>query len=127
VAVLALICVMSLAGTEYALLNCRGLDITAHFESYHPFTERPRKILAAMKPVGGVSRSEVQYRTKIALSGYPVDIVHRADSTCGCGHLQVEVPPEVLAQRCEDRSNVSPRPLDRSRNVSLCVRSDDEV
>jgi hypothetical protein len=33
------------------LLNGRGLDMTALFESYHPFTERPRARLASFKPV----------------------------------------------------------------------------
>lgn len=38
-------------GGAYALLNCRGMDITALFESYHPFTDRPRARLASFTPV----------------------------------------------------------------------------
>jgi hypothetical protein len=37
------------------LLNVRGLDITALFESYHPFTERPWARLASFTPVSDIT------------------------------------------------------------------------
>jgi hypothetical protein len=40
------------AGGEYLLLEFRGMDATVPFESFHPFTDRHRKALARMKPVG---------------------------------------------------------------------------
>jgi hypothetical protein len=54
------------AGGSYALLNGRGLDITALFESYHPFTERPRARLASFTPV---SR-----RTELILTESDLDV-----------------------------------------------------
>jgi hypothetical protein len=41
----------SVAGGAHCLLNSRGYDCTALFESYHPFTDKPRKILEGMTPV----------------------------------------------------------------------------
>lgn len=41
------------------LLNTQGRDMTALFEAFHPFTDRPHNLLAKMKEVGAQCASRV--------------------------------------------------------------------
>lgn len=73
------------------LLNGRGLDITALFEGYHPFTERHRARLASFKPVSRtvqfmqtVHRDNVQ---KVLNDGSSRSIVSRGEVSRVC-HLR---------------------------------------